>query len=331
MSDVFAWLDKNVHTPKGKLLNQLLPVSICLIFYVFFVWSSKFFIAEWINPQLAEKVLLQFRWKDVLVGFFLYFVTAIDYALVVGRMQVSNPGSKARVIMNIFTVLGCYVGVSLVLFLWGFAKEVFWLIIPILIFAGSVMIKLAHEGLEYFENSRQIPSLLSKITAMIVDLFHYISRVFTFWIPEIAKPSTNAMSMSSLAKWSFVLPFIIGLDDLIGYMGAMTIYNVFGLLVGIYFADILIDILVFVSPTLTKKVVESAVLSFIATYAFLYLAYKSYSESMMMLHEHYHVSSGRIEIFILSFHTIVVLLDLMMAKLQNRHSYITTLARKHRS
>lgn len=149
VNGVFDWLDSHVDTKHGKLLNQLLPISICAFFYIFFVLSSKYFIVNIINPNAVEKVLLEFHVKDVLVGFFLYFITAIDYALIVGRMQVSNPGSRARVIMNIATVIGCYVGVSLVLFLWGFSKEVFWLIIPILIFAGSVMVKLAYEGTEY--------------------------------------------------------------------------------------------------------------------------------------------------------------------------------------
>lgn len=52
------------------------------------------------------------------IGFFLYFVT----------------------------VIGCYAGVTLVLFLWGFAKEISAIIIPILI-----------------------------------DAFHYLTRPFTYF------------------------------------------------------------------------------------------------------------------------------------------------------
>lgn len=323
MLNVFTWLDENVATKKGKLLNQLLPVAICAFFYIFFIISSKFFITDLINPSLTEKVLLRFSFVDVFVGFFLYFVTAIDYALIIGRMQISNPGSKARVVMNVATVLGCYVGVTLVLFIWGFAKEVFWLITPILIFAGSVMVKLAYEGMEYFEHSKQIPRFISKITVIFVTILHYLTRGFTFWMPEMGKPDVRPMTVVDLAKWSFFLPFLIGLDDLIGYMGAMTIYNVFGLLIGIYFADIFIDILIFVSPKFTKKIVESALLSFIATFAFLFLAYKSFSEALHILTEKFLISDKSLVIDILLFFVVVILADVIMAKIQKRNAYIT--------
>ncbi len=323
MIDIFNWLDTNKNTKNGKLLNQLLPIVICTVFYIFFVWSSHYFIAEIINPTLVEKISPEFHWTDVLVGFFLYFVTAIDYALIVGRMQNSNPGSRARVIMNIATVMGCYVGVTLVLFLWGFAKEITWLIIPILIFAGSVMIKLAFEGIDYFKDSKKIPKFFSKATIIVVDALHYLTRAFTFWMPEISKPSVKPMKTVDLIKWSFLLPFIIGLDDLIGYMGAMTIYNVFGLLIGIYFADVFIDILIFVSPKFTKKVVESAILSIIATFAFLFLAYKSFSEALGLVHEKFLVSKESIFIDILIFFLVVILFDVIAAKLQNRKTFIS--------
>ncbi len=323
MINIFNWLDSNINTPKGKLLNQLLPISICTIFYIFFISSSHFFISNIINPNLVDKISPNFQWTDVLVGFFLYFFTAIDYALIVGRMQISNPGSKARVIMNIATVMGCYVGVTLVLFLWGFAKEVTWLIVPILIFAGSVMIKLAFEGIDYFKDSKAIPQILSKTTIYLLDVLYYLSRPFTFWMPEISKPSVKPMKSSELIKWSFLLPFLIGLDDLIGYMGAMTIYNVFGLLIGIYFADVFIDILIFVTPKFTKKIVQSATLSIIATFAFLYLAYKSYSEALSLVHEKFLLTRQNIFIDILIFIAVVILLDIAMAKLQNRKTFIS--------
>ncbi len=322
MTNIFRYLDTN-KTKKVKLLNQLLPITICTILYIFSIWSSHYFIVNIINPTLEKKIIIDFHWIDVLVGFFLYFITAIDYALIIGRMQTSNPGSKARVIMNVATVIGCYVGVTLILFLWGFAKEITWLVIPILIFAGSVMIKLAFEGIDYFKNSTQIPKILSRATILTVNILHYLTRIFTFWIPEISKPSVKPMKSSNLLKWSFLLPFIIGLDDLIGYMGAMTVYNAFSLLIGIYLADIFIDILIFISPKFTKKIVESAVLSIIATFAFILLAYKSYSEALGLIHEKLLVSTKNIFINILLFFLIVILFDVVMAKLQHRKTFVT--------
>lgn len=245
--------------------------------------ASRFFIAHLINPVSAQPIKLEFHWLDFLVGFFLYFVTAIDYALIVGRMQVINHGIRARFVMNVGTCVGCFVGVTMVLFLWGFAKEIDWLIIALLIFAGCVMAKLAFEGLEYFVHSSSIWAPLRQITLRGVTLAHHLTEGLTFWIPELSSPKVVPMSLSKLAGWSFLLPFIIGLDDFVGYMGAMTIYNVYSLLFGIFLADILIDILIFISPKMTRKLVENAWLSFLATYAFLYLLYKSFSEAMLIV------------------------------------------------
>lgn len=289
LASFFHWLDKDTENPTKKLINQLVPIAVCLILFAGFMAASWFFIQYLVNPFSVEKIRIELHLVDALVGFFLYFVTAVDYALIVGRMQVSNPGSKARFVMNVCTCVGCFIGVTLVLFLWGFAKEIPWLIIPILIFAGSVMIKLAYEGIEYFEHSAEIPQVIRLALTKFLRAAHSVTTLFTFWIPELGSPRVQRMSVWDLAKWSLFLPFIIGLDDLVGYMGAMTIYNVFSLLFGIFLADILIDILIFVSPTLTKKMVENAYLSVMAALAFIYLGYKSYSEGLTLLHEHYHL------------------------------------------
>ncbi len=142
-------------------------------------------------------------------------------------------------------------------------------------------------------------------------------------MPEIGKPSTRKMSTKKLFIWSLLLPFMIGLDDLVGYMGAMTIYNAFGLLIGIYIADVLIDILIFISPKFTTRLVKNAVLSLMATLAFLYLAYKSFNEAFYLLHEHYHVTGGQIFVEIVIFVVLVLLADLIMAKVQNRKHYLS--------
>lgn len=286
---VFDWLDARPKNPSMKLLNQIIPIVVCLVLFVVFMVLSWFFIQYLVNPFSAEKIRIELHLFDTLVGFFLYFVTAVDYALIVGRMQITNPGSKARFVMNVCTCIGCFIGVTLVLFLWGFAKEIPWLIIPILLFAGSVMVKLAYEGLSYFENSTEIPAIIRSSLAKILRTAHHFTTIFTFWIPELGSPTVKRMRIRDLAKWSLFLPFIIGLDDLVGYMGAMTIYNVFSLLFGIFLADILIDILIFVSPSLTKKMVENAFLSVMAALAFIYLSYKSYSEAFVLLHEEYHL------------------------------------------
>lgn len=299
---------------RDKFIYQATPIVTCAVLLAAFMILSYLFIEYLINPYSDEKIVYTLQAQDVLAGFLLYFLTAIDYALVIGRMQINNSGLKARFVMNFFTCVGCFMGVTFILFLWGFAKEIPWLIIPILVFAGSVMIKLAHEGTEYFESSKQIPGLIRVGTMKLLDGLYYPARIFTYWMPALNKPRVGKMSYMELAKWSFFLPFIIGTDDLVGYMGAMTIYNVFGLLFGIYLADILIDILVFLSPALTKKIVENAVFSLFGAYAFLFLAYKSFTESYHLLHAHYHVGTVEVLLLVLALIGLVFIADTVAAR-----------------
>lgn len=277
---------------KHLLLKQFTPVIICAFLFIFFIQTTHLFIQYFINPFSTEQIQIVLYPSNILVGFFLYFVTAVDYALVVGRMQVVNSGFKARIVMNIFTCVGCYVGVSLVLFLWGFAKEVYWILVPLLIFAGAIMLKLAYEGKDYLVFDNPIAKKIGNGTTKLLTILYFPTRLLTAWVPELATPNVQRMHITELAKWSFLLPFIIGLDDFIGYMGAMTIYNVYSLLFGIYIADIVIDLIIFISPKFTKKLVESPMLSLLAAYAFLYLAFKSFSESYDHIIHHLKVSSS---------------------------------------
>lgn len=277
--------------------------------YVLFIISTIFFIKDGINPLSSNKIHIVFYPTDFFVGFLLYFVTAIDYALIIGRMQTANPGNKARLIMNVFTCLGCFVGVTLILFLWGFAKEVSLIILPLLIFAGAVMVKLAYEGRSYYQQSPKINNIVKNLTTATLNVLYYPTRVFSFWLPELGSPNVQKMTIAHLAKWSFLLPFIIGLDDFIGYMGAMTLYNTFSLIAGIYFADIVIDILIFFSPKFTSKMVESPYLSLFASYAFLYLAYKSFSEAYILVTDKLNIRSSKIVVGVAIFILVVLLFD----------------------
>lgn len=309
MHRVFLYLDNHKFGIKGKLLNQLFPVVTCLILFVVFIVTSYFFISSFINPFSVEKVVMELRPTDIIVGFFLYFVTAIDYALIVGRMQVINNDAKSRFAMNIGTCLGCYFGVTIVLFLWGFAKEIPIFIIPLLFFAASVMVKLAYEGHEYFIRDEKIPGFVRFFLFNLLKLLFIPAKILTFWMPDLGSPKTEKLSFWKLLKWSLILPFIIGIDDLVGYMGAMTIYNVYGLLFGIYLADIIIDILIFVSPGITKKLVENSILSIFAALAFLYLGYKSFTESLELLIRAYNFSQNSVFIYGIGIIVFIILLD----------------------
>ena len=146
-------------------------------------------------------------------------------------------------------------------------------------------------------------------------------KLFFFIICEIFilyKPSTAENKVTSKKKTNKTLVVIVC------YLWLTYHYvYVFGLLVGIYIADIVIDILIFISPTLTSKLVQSSVLSFFATIAFLYLAYKSFFEAFDILHSHYQIRGNQILIDICMFIVFVVLIDILVAKVQKRERYLS--------
>jgi hypothetical protein len=171
------------------------------------------------------------------------------------------------------------------------------------------MIKLAYEGHEYFINANNIPKFIRVSLMQLLKFLFVPAKILTFWMPDLGSPKTETMDFWRLFKWSLFLPFIIGVDDLIGYMGAMTIYNVYSLLVGIYLADILIDILIFVSPKFTAKLVESSILSIFAALAFLFLGYKSFTEALNLLVHFGEYSYLSVYILGIGFIVLVVVLD----------------------
>ncbi len=267
-----------------KFLRIWMAPIVAMLMYVLFIISTRLIIKFLINPYVSNDPVLEIHFVDFVWGFILYFITAVDYAILVGRIQVKNPGIKARFIMNIFTCLGGYIGVELVLLMWGHFKEIDLLIIPILFFAGNVMIRLAHEGHEYYTEDKEIPTFFKNFLYNLVKFFYPFAKFFTFWMPYVT-PKAEKFSSWKLAYLSFILPFLIGLDDLVGYFGAMTIFNAFGLVSGILFADVFIDILLFTKPKFTTKVVQNGIVAVLGTLAFLYLGYKSFSEMVHILED----------------------------------------------
>src|SRR6185369_9106622 len=108
LNQFLDWLDNPASNRIKKLINQLFPAVVCLILFVIFVGSNYFFITNIINPLSSQKIVFELGLVDVVVGFFLYFVTAVDYALIIGRMSIQNSDSRSRLTMNIFTCVGCF-------------------------------------------------------------------------------------------------------------------------------------------------------------------------------------------------------------------------------
>ena len=246
--------------------KQLLPISVSLSFFIIFSYLT-YFILKYINTLNAveEKILITIIYEQVVLGMFIYLKTAVDYAIFVGRLMDKNQGIKKRLAMNIGTSLGCFFGVSLILIIWSIFKEVKIIMFILLLFSGMILIGLGDNSQEHFHD-------MNKNFKTPVQVFFNITRpivnMFTFFMPE-GSMKAKTLDLKSLFIYSAILPFILGADDLAGYMVLMSISNVFSLLIGIYLADAVIDIFLFTNRKLTTKFVKNKFISYFGAIFFI--------------------------------------------------------------
>lgn len=86
---------------------------------------------------------------DVIIGLTIYLKTSIDFALLIGILMEKYPGMKNQLIIQSGTTLGNAIGTMVVLVIWFFFKEVYWLLALMIFFASLVLIELAQTSLEH--------------------------------------------------------------------------------------------------------------------------------------------------------------------------------------
>ena len=64
----------------------------------------------------------------------------------------------------------------------------------------------------------------------------------------------------------------MGLDDFAGYVPVFNVVNVFGFSIGVVVGHMLLNILLYLSPATTIRVVKNPVISFVGSLAFIGLA-----------------------------------------------------------
>lgn len=255
--------------------QQLIPLILTVV--VFLVISAFFyFVILGLNliPN-TEKILLQVRWYDVLIGGTIYLKTSVDFAIFMGRLMSSNPGWKNRIAIEIGTAVGNGLGTIIVLIIWTFFKEVEWLLAIMVFVASIVLFELAFASLEHFSNwasGGQIKKILfntlDKSLTFTVKFTQPLTRKI---LPDLGEKLKGSQSLpwKKLLLFSFSVPFILGLDDFAGYVPLFNIVNVFGFSLGVIGAHTILNIALFINPTTTVKVVRNEWVSFAGSLAFI--------------------------------------------------------------
>lgn len=250
--------------------KQIVPISISLGMFVLFSVIT-FYLLHALNTVGPGNILIQFTWGQFLIGMLIYLKTAVDYAIFVGLLMDKNPGTPKRIAMNAGTSTGAFIGVTAIAVLWYFFKEIHWLMFILLFVSAGILFSLGDASQEYFEK-------VDKRLRYPLELFFKITRplvkVLTFFLPE-GEIKPKSMGTKKLFFFSGVLPFVLGSDDLAGYMVLLSPINIFSILLGIYFADAVIDIALFYNHKWTVKAVKNKWISYLGALFFIGLGIMS--------------------------------------------------------
>jgi hypothetical protein len=259
----------------GIFYNQVLPLSLTGV--VFLALGGLFWVVIYLLNLISPSVpiLLQIRWYDVLIGMTIYLKTSVDFAIFMGRLMTSNTGWRNRVAIEIGTALGNGLGTVAILIVWTFFKEIEWLLALLVFIASFVLFELAYASLEHFANWEG-ENKFKKYVYLIMDnslefIIKFTEPITKKILPDLGEKLKGGQTLpwKKLIFFSFSVPFILGLDDFAGYVPLFNIVNVFGFSIGVIGGHMILNIFLFVNPSLTIRVVRNEWVSFLGSVAFI--------------------------------------------------------------
>lgn len=257
----------------------------------------------------SEKIFLDIRWVDILIGATIYLKTSIDFAIFIGRMMAANPGWRNRVAIEVGTAAGNAIGTIAIIGLWVTLKHVELLLALMVFIASLVLFELAHSSLEHFANwqaagviaggpEQRRGSLSNFLKRAAFYIMHgFLDRIKTIIDPVLRRVMPDlgsAMKGKSSLPWPQLLvfsgsvPFILGLDDFAGYVPLFTVVNVYGFAIGVIGAHTLLNIALFLSPKKTILMVKNEIVSFFGALAFIGLGIYGLVETVRIVTEALH-------------------------------------------
>ncbi len=274
-----------------NIICIFLAIIIFVVLSIVYFWQIN--LLNYIGVfTKSENILTQIKIQDVLIGSGIYLKTAVDFAILIGLLMLKYPGFKNRIAIENGTALGNALGTMAVLTLWFFFKEIKWLLAIMVFLAALVLFELAKGGIEHIEEAQhegqKVPKWV-KASAKVIDIFltkimTVISPVLSKILPSLKFDETKKLTFWGLISTSFTIPFILGLDDFAGYVPLFNVVNVFGFGVGVFLGHMILNVLLFINPNLTIKLVKNPIVSLLGTVAFIGLA-------LFGLYEVYNITS----------------------------------------
>lgn len=273
----------------SRALQQFVPLSLTVV--ILGVLVAILYGFMWILNLLptGEKIILEIRPVDVMVGITIYLKTAIDFAIFMGRLMGANPGWRNRVAIEIGSAVGNALGTLIVIALWVVFKEIDLLLAAMVFLASLVLFELAHGGMEHiahWEGQTGIKRMLYLILHHFLDfVLKLAGPILRKIMPDLGSKlkGKEGLVWTALFSFSMSVPFILGLDDFAGYVPLFSVINVYGFAIGVFLGHTILNIALFISPSRTIVAVKNEYVSFLGTLAFIGLAFYGFYEVIRIL------------------------------------------------
>ncbi len=276
---------RNMHH-ESFLKRQIIPLSLTVVAFV--VLTALLYVEILaLNHFTVEDIALNINPLDVLIGLTIYLKTAIDFAIFIGNVMHKNPGMKGRIAVELGSALGNAAGTMAILLIWTFFKEIRWLLIIMLFLAAIVLFKLAEDSLEHAHDAENHPKWFSFVVRKLEKALHsfniFTNPLLRRILPHGGMKAAAFATFWGLFAFSFTVPFILGLDDFAGYVPLFSIINVFGFGIGVFLGHMVLNILLYINPEKTIKLVKLPAVALIGAIAFVALGIYGFYEIIHLI------------------------------------------------
>lgn len=266
--------------------SQLIPLSLTVVAFV--VLTALLYLEIVVlNHFTVEDIALKINPLDVVIGLTIYLKTAIDFAIFIGNLMHKNPGMKGRISVELGSAAGNAAGTMAILLIWTFFKEVTWLLVIMLFLAAIVLFKLAEDSLEHAKDAENHPKWFNFIVRKLDKALHSFNvltnPLLRRILPHGGMKAAAFTTFWGLFAFSFTVPFILGLDDFAGYVPLFSIINVFGFGIGVFLGHMILNILLYINPERTIKLVKLPTIALVGAIAFVALGIYGFKEIIHLI------------------------------------------------
>lgn len=272
---------------KRYFKEQLVPLILTVITFILLCFGLYLFILLLNYLPSREKIVLELRLQDVLVGLTIYLKTAIDFAIFIGNLMRSNPGWRSRIAIEGGTAAGNALGTLAILLIWNFFREVPILMAIMIFVASLVLLRMAEESFHSLREDLSSKHKYYRHLLFIEEQIKFVNRIFRPLlrkiIPNLSITNIKVMPFFTLFSFSFTIPFILGLDDFAGYIPLFSIINVYGFAVGIFLGHMILNLGLFINPKKTVELVRAPLVLVVGGVAFVGIAAWGFYEAIHLL------------------------------------------------